>query len=79
MPLIELTRLHGQKIVVNADLVEFIESTPDTMISTTSGKKVMVLESVEEVIRRIIQFRRLCHDPRFGNAGDGWIRPPPGE
>jgi flagellar protein FlbD len=58
--MIELTRLNNEKIVVNADLIEFVEETPDTIISTTSGKKVMVRESVAEVIRRVITYRRRC-------------------
>ncbi len=58
--MIELTRLHGELIVINADLIEFIESTPDTMISTTTGKKILVKESVEEVITRVVEYRRRC-------------------
>ena len=56
--MIELTKLQNQKIVVNAELIEFIESTPDTMITTTSGKKLIVKESVEEVIEKVIRYRR---------------------
>ena len=59
--MIELTRLHGEPIVINADLIEFIEPTPDTMISTTTGKKILVKESVEEVIGRVVEYRRRCH------------------
>ena len=58
--MIELTRLQDQKIVVNAELIEFVESTPDTMITTTSGKKLIVKESVKEVIAKIITYRRRC-------------------
>ena len=59
--MIELTRLHGELIVINADLIEFIEPTPDTMISTTTGKKILVKESVEDVIGRVVDYRRRCH------------------
>jgi flagellar protein FlbD len=58
--MIEVTRLHDQKIIVNADLIEFVEETPDTMISTTTGKKLLVKESVAEVIDRIVAYRRRC-------------------
>jgi flagellar protein FlbD len=58
--MIQLTKLHGEKIVVNADLVEFVEATPDTIISTTSGKKMMVKESVDEVVKLVIEYRRKC-------------------
>ena len=58
--MIELTKLQDQKIVVNAELIEFVESTPDTMITTTSGKKLIVKESVAEVIEKVVAFRRRC-------------------
>jgi len=58
--MIEVTRLGSQPIIVNADLIEFIEQTPDTMISTTSGKRIMVQESVDEVVQRVIEYRRQC-------------------
>lgn len=61
--MIELTKLSNkqdEKIVVNADLIEFVERTPDTLISTTTGKKLMVKETVEEVIEKVVEFRRRC-------------------
>jgi flagellar protein FlbD len=61
--MIELTKLAKQqeeKIVVNADLIEFVERTPDTLISTTTGKKLMVRESVEEVIEKVVAYHRRC-------------------
>jgi flagellar protein FlbD len=61
--MIELTRLHGEKLIINVNLIEFIEATPDTMISTTTGKKIMVQENVEEVVRRSLEFYRKCQPP----------------
>ncbi len=58
--MIELTRLHNEKVVVNAELIEFIEATPDTLVSTTSGKKLMVKETVQEVVELVIAYRRRC-------------------
>lgn len=58
--MISITRLNGKEMLVNAELIEFIESTPDTIISTSSGKKVIVRDSVEEVVRKVIEYRRLC-------------------
>ncbi len=58
--MIEVTRLHNQMIVINADLIEFVEQTPDTMITTTTGKKLLVKESVDEVIDKVVAFRRKC-------------------
>ncbi len=56
--MIRLTRLSHTPVVVNADLIEHIEITPDTVISMTSGQKIVVLETSEEVIARIIDYRR---------------------
>jgi len=55
--MIKLTRLNGQEVVVNADLIEFLESTPETIVSMTTGKKVVVREKVAEVIRLVAEFR----------------------
>ena len=60
--MIELTRLQNQKIVVNADLIEFVEATPDTMISTTTGKKLLVKESVQEVIKLFVEYKHRIHN-----------------
>ena len=48
--MIKVKRLNGKEFVINSDLIEFIEKTPDTVISLTTGKKVVVQESVDEVI-----------------------------
>lgn len=56
--MIRLTRINRQPIVLNSDLVEHLESTPDTVITMTSGQKLVVLEDTDEVVKRIIQFRR---------------------
>lgn len=55
--MIKVTKLNGRELVVNADLIEFVESTPDTLISLTTGRKVMVLEDLEEVVRRAVSYR----------------------
>lgn len=55
--MIRLTKINGQEIYINNDLMEFIESTPDTIISLTTGKKLIVKETVEEVIDKIIEFK----------------------
>jgi len=56
--LITLTRFNHSQFVVNADLIEFLESTPDTVVSLVTSKKVLVLESVDEVVKRIIEYRK---------------------
>ncbi|MDK2798577.1 MAG: flagellar protein FlbD [Clostridiales bacterium] len=55
--MIMVTRFNGKSFYVNSDLIEFIEATPDTVITITTGKKIVVVESVEEIIDRIIKFR----------------------
>jgi len=59
--MIQLTQLNGRPIVINADLIEFVESTPDTIISLTTGKKILVRESDLDVIRLTAAYRRMCH------------------
>ncbi|HTX99585.1 MAG TPA: flagellar FlbD family protein [Bacteroidota bacterium] len=58
--MIELTRLQGQKIIVNVDLIEFIEETPDTLVTTTTGKKLMVKESAEEIVEKAMEYKKRC-------------------
>ncbi len=62
--MIRLTRINRQPIVLNSDLLEHLEATPDTVITMTSGQKMVVLESTEEVIKRIIEFRRALIENR---------------
>lgn len=56
--MIHLTRLNHTPFVVNSDLIEQLEMTPDTVITLTTGQKFMVLENANEVVRRVIEFRR---------------------
>jgi flagellar protein FlbD len=55
--MIRLTKINGQEIFVNNDLIEFIESTPDTIISLTTGKKLIIKETVDEVIDKVLEFK----------------------
>ena len=56
--MIALTRINHLPLVLNSDLIEHIEATPDTVISLTNGQKLVVLESIDEVVRRVMEFRR---------------------
>lgn len=56
--MIHLTRLNNQPFVVNADLIKFIENAPDTVITLLSGEKLVVRESLEEVLDRVAEFQR---------------------
>lgn len=50
-------------MVINAELIEFLEATPDTVITLTDGKKIVIVESVEEIIEKIITYRRMINQP----------------
>jgi flagellar protein FlbD len=56
--MIQLTRLNHVPLIVNADLIEHVEVTPDTVIALTTGQKFLVLESAEDVVEKVVQFRR---------------------
>ena len=56
--MIRLTRLNSHALTINSDLIKFIENAPDTVLTLTSGEKIVVRESTEEVLARIIAFRR---------------------
>ena len=56
--MVHLSRFDSSEFYLNADLIETIETTPDTVISLTGGKKLIVRESAEEVVSRVVSFRR---------------------
>ena len=56
--MILLTRLSRLPLVINSDLIEHIEVTPDTVVALTTGQKILVLETAEEIIEKVVQFRR---------------------
>ena len=56
--MIEVTRLNGRRLVINGDQIERIESSPDTILSMSSGRKLMVRETVDEMVRKLIVYRR---------------------
>ncbi len=65
--MIELTRLNGRKFVINCDLIETVEETPDTVITLTSGKKIIVKENRQEVRNLVILFRQEINSRIFKN------------
>lgn len=56
--MVHLTRLNGSKIVINADLIEFIEELPDTIVTLSTGQKIMVNESAEDIIEKVKEYKR---------------------
>jgi flagellar protein FlbD len=59
--MIKLTRLGGEPFVLNADLIRYIESRPDTFITLVSGERLVVQENVDEVLARAIEYQRSKH------------------
>jgi len=56
--MIRLTRINHVPLVLNSDLIEHVETTPDTVISMVNGQKFVVLETTDDVIRKVVEFRR---------------------
>jgi len=56
--MIQLTRLNNHSLTVNSDLIKFVEQAPDTVITLLNGEKIVVRESAQEVLERVVQFRR---------------------
>lgn len=56
--MVSLTRLNGTRFVVNVELIKFIENTPDTMITLVSGDRVIVKETLDEVVNKAIVYQR---------------------
>jgi flagellar protein FlbD len=62
--MIALHKLNGSLVTINADLIETIEATPDTVISLSSGNRFVVRENVEEVVARVIEYQRKINVPK---------------
>ena len=60
--MIQLTTLNDIKFTVNADIIEFVEETPDTVVSLTTGKKIIVKESRQEVTELVISYKRAIYN-----------------
>lgn len=56
--MIRVTRMNGVEFVINAELVEFVESTPDTVITLTTGKKFVLKDSLDDVVDKVIAYRK---------------------
>lgn len=57
--MIRLTRLNNQPLAINSDLIKFIESAPDSVITLIGGEKLVVKEKVDQIIAAVVAFRRL--------------------
>ena len=64
--MIKLTRLNGEPFILNAELIRFVESLPDTYVTLLSGDRVVVRETMDEVVSRAVVYQR-----------SKWLFPPP--
>ncbi|MDH7480146.1 MAG: flagellar FlbD family protein [Syntrophomonadaceae bacterium] len=73
--MIKLSRLNNTVLVVNAELIEYLEATPDTVITLTTGHKLVVKEDIDQVIEKVINYRRRIKTP-LSAGGEGDPQPP---
>ncbi len=59
--MIKLTHLSGEAFILNADLIRYVEARPDTFITLTTGEHLVVAESMDEVLRRAVQYQQAKH------------------
>jgi flagellar protein FlbD len=76
--MIKLTKLGGEPFVLNADLICYVEARPDTFVTLTTGERMVVAESMDEVVRRAVAYQQAKHllppparDAAFCAAGSG--------
>lgn len=76
--MIKLTHLGGEVFVLNADLIQYVEARPDTFVTLTTGERLVVMESMDEVLRRAVVYQQAKHmvPSPTGWRGSG---PPPGD
>ena len=70
--MVTLSRLNGSVVAINPDLITWIDVTPDTIVSLLGGDKIIVRESLEEVIEQIVAFRRTV-GPSYTGSKEGAV------
>lgn len=63
--MIELTHFKGTKFYLNAEHIISVESTPDVVITLSNHEKILVKEKAEEVVKKVIEYQRLIHNPEM--------------
>jgi flagellar protein FlbD len=56
--MVKLTRLNGQEFIVNAELIQFLDATPETILTLTTLQKIVVKESLDEVIKKVVAYKK---------------------
>ncbi len=62
--MIRVKKINGEEIVINAELIEIVEARPDTTISMATGNKIIVKDTVSEVMEKVVEYRRLVNQKR---------------
>jgi flagellar protein FlbD len=65
--MIEVTRLNKKEFVLNCDWIETVEATPDTVITLTNGKKYVVAENVDDIVKKVVEYKRKIFCTNNGN------------
>jgi flagellar protein FlbD len=63
--MIRLTRLNNSEIIINADLIEMLEETPDVVLTLTTGRKLTVSESADEIIKLVLEYKHNIHTGQY--------------
>ncbi len=69
--MIKVRKINGEEVVINAELIETVEARPDTTISLVTGNKIIVKDTVAEVIEKVIEYRRLVNQKRSKKKNKG--------
>ncbi len=67
--MVRLTQINGEEIVINSDLIETVEKAHDTIVTLTTSRKILVRESVEEIIDRVVEYRKRIEGGVQGQEG----------
>lgn len=59
--MVRVTRFDGSQLFVNADMIEFIEATPDTVLSLSTNRKILVREPADAIVEQVIAYQRRVH------------------
>ena len=74
--MIKLTRLNNNPLIVNSDLIKCVENSPDTVLTLVTGEKIIVRETTEQVLERVISFRRAILAGLSPNVTDASLASP---
>lgn len=79
--MIKLTRLGGEPFILNAELIQCVEARPDTFVTLTTGERIVVTESMDEVLRRAVAYQQAKHliPPPSRSKGHNSKAPPSGD